>query len=173
MPAHVVIDGNNLLHAMYEHAPLPHVGRETLVRIVERWAARREDRVTLVFDGPVPREGLADQMSSKHMAVRFSAPITADDVIVAMVQRAAHPADMRVVTSDKAIRLEAVSRRCRHTDAASFVCELFPATDTPVDECDPVIESDERSDPALNEDWLDTFGIEKEEPFDGYGAMQH
>ena len=42
VPEHVIIDGNNLLFAMYEHAPVPNIGRETLVRTVERWARNRE-----------------------------------------------------------------------------------------------------------------------------------
>ena len=40
---HVIIDGNNLLHAMHEHAPIPHVGRETLVKIIERSLEKQAD----------------------------------------------------------------------------------------------------------------------------------
>ena len=43
MPRQVVIDGNNLLYAMREHAPIPNVGRETMVRIIERWAKTHEE----------------------------------------------------------------------------------------------------------------------------------
>jgi len=38
MAAHILIDGNNLLHAMHQRAPIPQVGRETMVRVIERWA---------------------------------------------------------------------------------------------------------------------------------------
>ena len=129
MTDHLIIDGNNLLHAMHAHAPIPNVGRETLVRLIERWAKPRRERVTLVFDGPVPRGGFATQMRSKRMAVQFSAPLTADDVIVELIKTAAHPAMIRVVTGDNAIRLEASYRRCTCTGDAEFVRELFAGAD--------------------------------------------
>ena len=50
MDTQVVIDGNNLLHAMHAHAPLPAIGRETLVRIIERWAERVGGEVVVVED---------------------------------------------------------------------------------------------------------------------------
>lgn len=177
MPEHVIIDGNNLLHAMHAHAPLPNIGRETLVKIVERWARTGDDQVTLVFDGPVPRRGLASQMSSTRMAVRFSAPQTADDVIVAEIHRAARPGNIRVVSSDKAIRREARYRRCRDTDAVVFVAELFPphkkqSADTIQAETEQ--EKPETQSPKQAKTWMELFGYDDDddiEPFDGFDAM--
>ncbi len=140
MQGHVIIDGNNLLHAMHEHAPIAAVGRETLVRIVDEWARRGQDKVTIVFDGPPPRRELARQMDSTRVFVRFSAPATADDVIVDIVHRARQPSTIRVVTSDTAIRHEAKYRRCQHTDSASFVQALFKTADEPVADATPTTE---------------------------------
>lgn len=162
MSQHVIIDGNNLLHAMPAHAPLPAVGRETLVRVVERWAARSEGdvaSVTLVFDGPRPQSGMARQMSSDRVSVRFSAPITADDVIVELIQKAFRPDELRVVTSDSAIRHEARLRRCRCTDAAAFARELFatPAPSSPG--VDPSAEKPSTVSESEVREWLDAFGL--------------
>ncbi len=173
MPTHVIIDGNNLLHAMHAHAPLPAVGRETLVRVVERWARQGDDSVTLVFDGPVPREGLAKQMTSSRITVRFSAPMTGDDVIVAMVHRAKDPGGVRVVSGDTAIRREARYRRCGHTDVVKFIAELFPSerTSSPA----PPTRSEKPGcvSPEDTREWLELFGVDDEtEPFDGHDAMQ-
>ncbi len=131
MPQHVIIDGNNLLYAMHAQAPMPHVGRETLVKLVERWAGRGDHEVTLVFDGPIPPGGLARQMASDRITVRFSAPVTADDIIVDMIHQAKDPTIIRVVTSDNAIRHEAKRRRSRNTVAADFIEELFPQDSQP------------------------------------------
>lgn len=176
MPEHVIIDGNNLLHAMHAHAPIPNVGRETLVKVVERWARTGDDQVTLVFDGPVPRQGLAAQMSSPRMAVRFSAPQTADDVIVAEIHQAAKPSHIRIVSSDTAIRREARHRRCRHTDAATFVAELFSSQRN--QSADSVQEKPTREKPQTpsakqTETWMELFGYNDNdiEPFDGADAM--
>ncbi len=125
MPGHVIIDGNNLLHAMHAHAPVATVGRETMVRIIERWAKRHGDDVTLVFDGPPPREGMLRQMSSRRIVLRFSAPVTADDVIIAMVSKTPHPDVVFVVTDDTAIKYEAKRKRCRHTGTIAFIKEVF------------------------------------------------
>lgn len=171
MVERVIIDGNNLLHAMHAEAPLPTIGRETLVKLVERWARRGDDEVTLVFDGAIPREGLARQMASTRIAVRYSAPQTADDVIVAMVHGAKAPGTVRVVTSDTAIRREARHRRCRHTDAVTFIAELLPPEPRPT--TTPTT-TDEKPQPPSDQqarEWLELFGYDDTEPFDGYDAM--
>ncbi len=163
MSEHVIIDGNNLLHAMHACAPLPTVGRETLTRVVERWAGRGTDEVTLIFDGPVPREGLAKQMMSRRITVCFSAPKTADDLIVAMVHRARDPGAVRVVSGDTAIRREARHRRCRHTEAVAFVSELFPREDRPKPEPRTRAEKPESISPDDARKWLKRFGYDDDD----------
>ena len=164
MAEHVVIDGNNLLYAMHEHAPVPAVGRETLVKVIERWARRGDDRVTLVFDGAAPRGGLSKQMSSSRITVRFSVPVTADDVIVDLVQRAEDAPSIRVVTSDTAISHEARLRRSRHTDSVAFVKELFagPADNGPrfKPASEPAKEKPDEMSPEEVREWLDLFGAD-------------
>jgi len=173
MPYHVIIDGNNLQHAMHACAPLPAIGRETLVKIIDRWARQGDDEVTLVFDGPVPREGLAKQMTSSRITVRFSAPATADDVIVAMIQRAKDPGTVRVVSGDKAIRLEAAYRRCLHIDAVGFVAELFPSEGKSQPAAPAMGEKPQKVSPEETKEWLERFGFDSDdtELFDGHDAM--
>ncbi len=170
---HVIIDGNNLLHAMLACAPLPEVGRETLVRLIERWARQGDDSVTLVFDGAVPAGGLAAQMSSSRIDVRFSTPATADDVIVEMVLGAKDPPTVRVVSSDKAIRREARGRRCLHITAEDFVAELFPNPRSSRPAPSVAGEKPDKVTPRETEQWLEAFGYDKNdtEPFDGHDAM--
>lgn len=175
MPQHVVIDGNNLLYAVRARAPVQAVGRETLVRLVERWAYQRDDTVTVVFDGPIPAGGFSRQMSSGRLAVRFSAPQTADDVIVATVYAAKRPDMLSVVTDDRAIRREAVVRRCRHISAADFVDELFRRpSDQPPAARAPGEKPTELS-PEEAQEWANIFdtGAEDDEGFDGEDAMRY
>ena len=125
MIGHTLIDGNNLLHAMHAHAPVPHVGRETLVRIVEKWAYQGEERVTLVFDGSAPKGELARQMSSKRIKVVFAAPQSADDVIVEKLRQARQPSSITVITDDTAIAHEARRRRAGHIGCLSYIETLY------------------------------------------------
>ena len=154
---HVVIDGNNLLFAMREHAPLPGVGRETLVKIIDRWARRGSDDVTLVFDGAVPHGGLSRQMSSSRIAVRFAAPSSADDVIIGMIESCRRPDLFRVVTADGAIGHAARARRCGHISSPSFVRELFAAPDSGRVDTPSPSEKPERLSPDEQEEWLRAF----------------
>lgn len=124
-----VIDGNNLLHALHKHAPVPDVGRESLVRRIDRWSRASRCRAVLVFDGPAPREGLARQMSSTSVDVRFSAPATADDLIVEMIEKSNPKAGLTVVSDDTAIRYAASYRKCRLSDTRSFIRELFDSSE--------------------------------------------
>lgn len=172
MPERVIIDGNNLLHAMHAHAPIPSVGRETMVKIIDQWARQSDDDVTLVFDGPVPRKGLAAQMTSSRITVRFSAPATADDIIARMVQRARDPGSVRVISSDTALRHEALHRRCQYADSLAFINELFPPRDERHPKAAASTEKPGQVSPKETDEWLELFGLDDEdEPFDGYDAM--
>lgn len=154
---HIVIDGNNLLFAMREHAPVPSVGRETMVKIVERWARRGTDDVTLVFDGAAPHGGMSRQMSSSRITVRFAAPRSADDVIIGMIESCGRPDLVRVITADGAIGHAARARRCGHTLSPSFVRELFisPNPDREVSTFIP--EKPEQESRDEQEEWLRAF----------------
>jgi hypothetical protein len=173
MGEHLIIDGNNLLHAMREHAPIATVGRETMVRLIERWSRGSGSAVTLVFDGPAPRGGFHKQLSPDGLTVRFSAPASADDLIVAAIGDEKDPTRLRVVTSDTAIRHAAGYRKCRCTDAGSFIDELFP--DKNSNEPPQPLSQEKPTDDTPNdaEWWKNTFGGSGDEPFDGFDAMLH
>lgn len=126
----LVIDGNNLLFAMHANAPMPNVGRETLLRIIERFAIGLGETITVVFDGGRPSAGLGAQFRSPHVDVQFSAPLTADDVIVEIIHRSTDPGQLRIVTADGAIVHEARSRRCAVITPIDFIHELFKQPET-------------------------------------------
>lgn len=181
MAEHVLIDGNNLLHAMHALAPIPHVGRETMVKIIERWARGGDDEVTLVFDGPAPRGGLSKQMASSRIAVRFSAPRTADDVIVGYFAKRGSGSAYRVVSSDTAIGHAARAKKGRVTSSAEFIDELFPKDGVGGDpsvrrsggDDAPATEKPSDMSDAEREEWLKIFGdADDDESFPGESAMR-
>jgi predicted RNA-binding protein with PIN domain len=172
MPTHIIIDGNNLLFAMHEHAPIPAVGRETLVRVIEQWAEKGDDKVTLVFDGPVPDTGMARQMDSPRIIVKFSAPLTADDVIIKMVRETKDPGNTRIVSSDTAIATEAKYRRCAWSDSPAFVQELFAEPGPPADTSAAATpEKPQAPSPEETNEWLKTFGVNQIEDNDQEDRM--
>lgn len=106
----VIVDGFSLLHRDAGLRPLlddqPALARRQLVRKAEECGLALADAVTVVFDG---RQGLNDAFIGFRAEVIFSPPnLSADGVIERMVSKAANPAALLVVTSDR-IERETVS----------------------------------------------------------------
>ena len=79
-----LIDGHNLMHAVGEqgHAPTP--ARDTLCKVVARWAKRNGTDVTVVFDGFAPKAGAGKQLAQPGITVLFSRSTSADSLIEAI-----------------------------------------------------------------------------------------
>lgn len=167
-----MIDGNNLLFAMLTHAPVPSIGRETLVRLIEAWAKRTDDIVSVIFDGPTPAGGLSAQMRSARIDVRFSGSQSADDVIVKMIHESQYPDRVRVISNDSAILHEGRRRRCRCTECAAFIAKLFPSVPSEPPSGEGGEEKPHTGSREETDAWLAEFGIEEApEPLDGHDAM--
>lgn len=73
----------------------------TLIEHLEHWASSESEDVTVVFEHP-----LSPPLESSVITVEHApkaAADSADDQIVAMVQAAEHPQDIRVATSDRVL----------------------------------------------------------------------
>jgi len=73
----------------------------TLIDNLERWASSHNEDVTVVFEYPLSPPLESSVITVAH-APRAAAN-SADDQIVAMVQAAENPQDIRVATSDRAL----------------------------------------------------------------------
>ncbi len=161
----IIIDGNNMLYAMHEHAPVPAVGRAVMIKAIAGWAKRTNSSATIVFDGREPPGGLSREEPAKHIRIEFASPETADDIIIRMIRKLKHPGATRVISTDNAIRYEARRNKCSWNTSAEFVEEIFsppPPKDTlpaPHTAEDQNIEK-QRID---TEEWLEFFGLDEKE----------
>ncbi len=107
-----LIDGNNLLGSW--GGPVPGQDRRgEVVRRVAAFCRARGARATLVFDG-APLRGDVPVQEIGPVAVRVPSPGgDADSVIREVVDGAAQPRDLVVVTSDKALYSYARTRGAR------------------------------------------------------------
>jgi predicted RNA-binding protein with PIN domain len=107
-----LIDGNNLLGSW--GGPLPGDDRrQEVVRRVSAFCRAQGARATLVFDGG-PLRGERPEQDFGPVALRFPPRgQDADTVIRGLVDGAAHPAGLVVVTSDKALYSYAHTRGAR------------------------------------------------------------
>jgi predicted RNA-binding protein with PIN domain len=104
-----LVDGNNLLGSWGGPA-VPGDGRAEVLRRVAGFCARRGARATVVFDGAPFRPELGDQELGR-VSVRFPPPgRDADSVIRDLVDAAARPSELVVVTSDKPLYSYAKTR---------------------------------------------------------------
>lgn len=95
-----LIDGNNLLGS-WGGPRGPDDGRAEVVRRVSEFCRRKRVRATIVFDGhPLRPDMAAQELGAVSLRVP-PAGQDADTVIRELVERAARPAELIVVTSDK------------------------------------------------------------------------
>jgi predicted RNA-binding protein with PIN domain len=97
-----LVDGNNLLGSWGGRAG-PGDGRLEVVRRVAAFCRARSARAILVFDG-APLRSDVEAPELGRVSLRFPGPgRDADSVIRDLVQRAANPGELIVVSSDKAL----------------------------------------------------------------------
>ena len=88
----------------------------TLISLLEQWATAHGDDVTVVFERP-----LSPPVDSAVITVAHApkaAANSADDEIVRLVREDAHPGEIRVATSDRAL-----SERIRAAGASVYPAE--------------------------------------------------
>ena len=120
-----LIDGNNLLHAVHHLGEGQAVGRQGLSELIAAWAARTGRVVTLYYDGPEPKGGLAKQLRPQGIQVQFSGKRTADSLIEEEVAQARLPTEITVVTGDRAIQHEVRYRKAKTVESISFAEQLY------------------------------------------------
>jgi predicted RNA-binding protein with PIN domain len=102
---HVLIDGYNLMHKIYEVSDST-FGRDRDAFLIEmqRYAVSMslQNRVTVYFDGK-PGDYPASGLTRGQMDVRFTFDEEADDAIIAFVKRSSRPKDLLVVSDDRRV----------------------------------------------------------------------
>ena len=107
-----LIDGNNLLGSWGGPA-VPGDGRREVVRRVAAFCRAKGARAIIVFDGAPFRAEAAEQQLGA-VTIRFPGPgRDADSLIREIVDAAARPAELVVVSSDKAVYSYARTRGAR------------------------------------------------------------
>lgn len=128
----LLLDGNNLLHAMRRGAgggPSPLPATALIGRL--RAAVPPSVRVEIVFDGP-PDPGTRGTRVASGVVVRYSGRITADALLVNLVVEAApfsiqDAATLLVVTDDAALRAD-LRRRGAATVGTSWLLRRLERT---------------------------------------------
>jgi len=148
----LLIDGHNLIGQCPRLSLDDPDDEEKLARLLATYAARTGKKVTVVFDPGEPT-ALSRTRRLGGVEVVFAPPgSTADTVIARRVQRARHPPDWIVITSDQALSEKVTRLGARTRSAQEFATEA----------CAPALAEAEEKQSASSagevEAWLELFG---------------
>ncbi len=121
----VLIDGNNLLFAALDADPERPPSRSVLCLRLGQWARRTGEKVTVVFDGPTPPDGIARQTSAPAVDVAYSESVTADEVLAEMIEKDSAARRLLVVSSDREVARAARRRKARSIRSDAFWAALL------------------------------------------------
>lgn len=134
MQEHLIIDGNNALHAVPQLAKTlerdRQMARDDLVRMLEPLQARENCLLTVVFDGRGGKTALSKHRGNEQYSIIYSSSSQgADGVIERMLMAAEYPERITVGTNDNLIR------NCAYTHGAAVmrVEELVKKLDATID----------------------------------------
>jgi uncharacterized protein len=122
----VLIDGNNLLHAVRAvEDPERLYGKLMLGHALADWARRRGERIRIIYDGAAPSAALAQQYEHAKVEVIFSgAGISADAVLNQILETDSAARKLVVVSSDHEVIRAAKRRRARAVGSGEFWANL-------------------------------------------------
>ncbi len=149
----VLVDGHNLIGKLPDISLSEADDEARLITKLKRYRARTNRNIIVFFDS-----GGSYNLSSKRTKGGISihyAPHnkTADDLIISHLQRARHPQQILLVSSDKAIQQVARQVRARVVSSTDFSKEL---------EIRPTFREEDETDVQLSaeeiEAWLSLFG---------------
>jgi len=116
-----LIDGHNLIAQMPGLALSDPDDEVRLVLRLRQYAARKKQKITVVFDHGIPG-GWSRDLSTGPVQVVFAGSHTnADRIILERVREAKTPTNLKVVSSDGEIRRAAEARRAEVITSPEFV----------------------------------------------------
>jgi len=154
-----LIDGHNLIAQMPGLSLSDPDDEVQLVLRLRRFAAHKRQKITVVFDHGIPG-GWSRDLSTGPVKVIFAGSHTnADRVILERIREAKTPTDIKLVSSDGAIRRAAEVRRVQVIASQDFAASLYkPPPSEP--------HRDARENLRLDKDevkeWLRVFNKRKE-----------
>ena len=156
-----LIDGNNLSFALDEMGLA--VGREGLCKLLTLLLPE-DPKVHVVFDGPPPPAGHAQQIDLIGIQVTYAHPHSADDLILESIAADSAPRRLNVISSDREIRTAARRRRCPSTSSQDFARKLLALhraarQPEPTPDTEPTEKQTGLTDEQTRQ-WLDEFGLD-------------
>lgn len=162
---HVLIDGNNLLHAVWPaeaKRARPRGWLRLRLRLLDQ--LRRQPypgnpAVTVVFDARLAPEDESSPSQHHGIAIRYSTGYpSADDLIEELIHQDGAPSQLLVVSNDRRLREAARRRGSTAIGCLDFYASLGRATPPPTPADEEPSDKPERGSDADMQQWLREFG---------------
>ena len=156
-----IIDGTNLLHAIYSGAgDFDAISDVALCRAVSSFLTLTGDKGEIVFDGAGP----ADKTGFDNIAnveVSFAGPVSdADTVIEDKIRASSAPKGLTVVSSDRRLRKAAGARKAASVKSEVFWTDVQRQLSRKAKVKEPAAKRQGIS-ASETKQWLDFFGLEQ------------
>ena len=130
---HLIIDGYNIMHALPVREEWSGRSfqdrRASFLDSLKGYAVGRSHRITVVFDGAKGGDAQGGAETYAGIQVLYSARgVEADQVLRDIIERAASPEDVLLVTSDKSVSEYARSLGASVARADELIRKLRPST---------------------------------------------
>ena len=163
-----MIDGHNLIAQMPGMTLADPDDEVQLVLRLRQFAARKKQKITVVFDHGVPGGWSRDLSTGPVKVVFAGSHSNADRVILERIREAKTPTDIKLVSSDGEIRRMAQAHRVEVIPSQEFVLTLFKPPPEGRDAREAKPQSDKREDVRLSKDevkeWMRLFKNDRRPP---------
>ena len=162
----IFVDGYNLIFAASHKMPgfdisNPEAARDKLLSLLAKFKSVRSDRIVVFFDGGAQAASLPRRQFVRGLDVLFSdVKSDADSDIKNAVSHDDQPLNIRVVTSDGAIRNFVKRYGAQVTDSADFLAEMEETLRESALPPDEPIEKYEGGGKDETDYWMRIFGEE-------------
>ncbi len=163
-----LFDGYNVYYTACKlQSEWAHLTPYNLCKLVGQDMQRLDDHATVVFDGVQPRGWSAEVEPRKHVKIVYSgAKNDADSVIESLVKKNTAPKRLIVVSADNRIRQAARRRKAVSVSGREYLEDMLkrmvPQTPRP-----RMPEEKKEGVPKGElDEWLDLFGIDKDDEGD-------
>lgn len=143
-------DGNNLIGQSVASAQADKNTRRAFLYSLSRYRKSGEGRFLVYFDGD---DSLRSAMPP-GIAIRYSAPLSADEAIIGRLREIRRPSEVIVVSNDRELM-----NRCRNAGAKTMNWPQFISKMQ--SRCTSPQATDDLKEPVDVEDWMKYFGLDK------------
>ncbi|RAP31653.1 hypothetical protein DID78_00705 [Candidatus Marinamargulisbacteria bacterium SCGC AG-343-D04] len=121
-----IIDGYNLIGKITSITFKDPEKENKCISFIEKFNTQKKQKFTIVFDGKGPQNTYPSyQYQGKTSVIFTDNEESADDFIIRKIEKAAHPSNYCVVSSDHAILLAAKKLKIKRLTSEEFLKQLL------------------------------------------------